>query len=316
MVIVDPRFPHLLKDVRHDRGLSLRELAGRVHYSHSYLWDIETGRKQPTSEIAQLLDTTLSAGGMLAELVTEDPNLKPLDRTPLDTAMQLLDASRREVAEVARLSWSAPGDPSARALALQWAHFARWLYEIFVSSRPPLLRLGSQRYSRRLRRETGMSPFRWEVSRQGRSAYAECRSVTQEPAPSDVASELMIEPQAMVVCRENRYYADDEPVQNGVTYIPMGVAGSESHVMTKALGRGSLYSRFEDLGYEVVRIREQVFARLPTAEESAGLKIPAGVPVLEILHTSYDEHDHPFEVTRFTIRADLTVLSYEMTVED
>ncbi len=37
MVTVDPRFPHLLKDLRHDRGLSLRELAHLVHYSHTYL---------------------------------------------------------------------------------------------------------------------------------------------------------------------------------------------------------------------------------------------------------------------------------------
>jgi len=167
-----------------------------------------------------------------------------------------------------------------------------------------------------MREDTGASPFRMEVSQQGRTPHAECRSVTQQPAPPDIADRLMIEPHTVVVCRENRYYADGEPVQNGTTYIPIGVAGTDTHVTTKALGRGSLYSRFEELGYDVVRIREQVSTRLPTPDESASLKIPPGVPVLDIMHTSYDDHDRPFEVTLFTIRVDLTVLDYEMTVDD
>ncbi|MEV6630080.1 UTRA domain-containing protein [Actinoplanes sp. NPDC051470] len=315
MVTVDPRFPHLLKDLRHDRGLSLRELATRMHYSHTYLWDIEIGRKQPTSEFAHAIDTALSAGGMLAELVAEDAEDEPADCTPLTAAMQVIDANRAQVADIARLSWSAPGDIQARAEAAQWTQFARWLYDTFVSNRPALRRLGAQRYSRRMREDTGASPFRIEVSRQGRTPHAECRSVTQQPAPPDVADRLLIDPHTVVICRENRYYADDEPVQNGTTYIPIGVAGSDSHVTTKALGRGSLYSRFEELGYDVARIREQVTTRLPTPTESASLKIPPGVPVLEIMHTSYDKQDRPFEVTCFTIRADLTVLDYEMTVD-
>jgi len=273
MVTVDARFPHLLKDLRHDRCLSLRELAGRVHYSHTYLWDIETGRKHPTPEIAQALDTELSAGGLLAELVTDEAEVEPVDRTSFTDAMQVLDANRPLVAELARLSWSVPGDASARAVAAQWAQFASWLYDTFVRNRPPLVRLGAQRYSHRARQETGMSPFRIEVSRQGRAPRAECRSVTQRPAPPEVANRLMIEPNATVICRENRYYADDEPVQSGVTYIPISVAGTETHVTTRALGRGSLYSRFEDLGYEVTRIREHPAThtgRIRKLEDPAG----------------------------------------------
>ncbi|BCJ53395.1 hypothetical protein Asp14428_48700 [Actinoplanes sp. NBRC 14428] len=316
MVTVDPRFRHLLKDLRHDRGVSLRELAHRVHYSHTYLWDIESGHKQPTMEMAQALDRVLSGGGMLAELVTEDADSQPVDRTPLTAAMQILDTNRPQVAEIARLSWSASGDQHARTEAAQWARLASWLYDTFVRNRPALRRLGAQRYSRRMRQDRGTSPFRTEAGQQGRTPHVECRSITQQAAPPEVASRLAIEPHTMVVCRENRYYADDEPIQHGTTYIPIGVAGSDTHVTTKALGRGSLYSRFEELGYDVARIREQVSTRLPTPGETASLKIPPGVPVLEILHTSYDDHGQPFEVTRFTIRADLTVLDYEMTVDD
>src|SRR3954471_2912552 len=46
---------------------------------------------------------------------------------------------------------------------------------VFVRARRPLMRLGSNRYSRTLRTETGLSPFRIEVSKQGRVPRTECR---------------------------------------------------------------------------------------------------------------------------------------------
>lgn len=126
----------------------------------------------------------------------------------------------------------------------------------------------------------------------------------------------MIGPGEPVIRRENLYYADDEPIQIGITYIPVSIAGPSSMVSARALGHGSLYSRLEDLGYPVVRIRECVLARLPKPDEATSLKMSPGVPVLEVLHTSFDGDGRPFEVTRFAMRADLTVINYEMPVED
>ena len=229
--------------------------------------------------------------------------------------MHLLDANRHHIEEIARQSWSA-ADPDTRAAAAQWAQFASWLYDAFVRSRPPLTRWGAKRYSRSARQETGASPFRLEVSSQGRTPHTECHSVSRQPAPPEVANRLMIAAGDSVIRRENTYYVDGEPVQKGITYIPADVAGASTTVTTRALGRGSLYSRFAELGHQVTRVREQVISRLPTPGETVSLRIPAGVPVLDILHTSYDEQGQPFEVTRFTIRADLTVLDYEMPVED
>ncbi|MEO3742324.1 GntR family transcriptional regulator [Plantactinospora sp. B5E13] len=187
----------------------------------------------------------------------------------------------------------------------------------FVRSRPPLMRLGANRYSRRLREETGVSPFRIEVTKQGRTPRTECRSVTRELPPADVAQRLGVDPQAStVVRRENWYFADDEPVQVGVTYIPEAVAGTSPLASEQVLGRGSIYARFEDLGYVISRIREEISARMPSRDETEGLQIPPGVPVIEVLHTSLDDKQRPFEVTRFVMRADLNGLDYEMPVED
>lgn len=187
---------------------------------------------------------------------------------------------------------------------------------VFVRNRRPLMRLGANRYSRQLREHTGLSPFRIEVMKQGRSPRTECRSVTRTAAPSEVAERLPLAAGEQVVRRENWYFADDEPVQIGVTFIPEHIVDGSPLATETTLGRGSIYARFEDLGYRITRIREEISARMPTPAEASGLAMPRGVPVIEVLHTSVDEHGQPFEVTRFVMRADLNGLDYDIPVED
>jgi GntR family transcriptional regulator len=314
MIVVDTRFAGLLKALRQDNGLSLRNLATRVHYSHSYLWDIETGRKQPTPEVARALDAALFADGTLSELVVEQPDVD-MD-APLGEAMRLLDGNRHHVQLLAQNLRAASDDPAARHQSAQWARFASWLHHTFVRSRPRVVRWGARRYSARLRAESGASPFRAELMAQGRTPRTECRMVTRKKAPVDVARLLMIEDGAPVICRENRYFADEEPVQIGTTFLPEKLVSRVPHLGRKALGRGSLYSRLADIGYRVARVSEQITARMPSVAEADSLAISPITPVLEIIHTSLDDRGRPFEVTQFVIRADLAALDYEMPVED
>lgn len=72
---------------------------------------------------------------------------------------------------------------------------------VFVRPRTPLMRLGANRYSRLLRNETGMSPFRIEVMKQGRTPRAECRSVERSRPPGDVAERLGVDPESESVIR-------------------------------------------------------------------------------------------------------------------
>ena len=115
------------------------------------------------------------------------------------------------------------------------------------------------------------------------------------------------------VRRENWYYADGEPMQVGVTFIPSPIAKGSPLGESADLGEGDLYARFEDVGYLIARIREEVSARMPDPGETEGLMIPEGVPVLEVTHTGIDAHHRPFEVT---MRADLLGVDYSMPVED
>ncbi|MDG4829267.1 helix-turn-helix transcriptional regulator [Solwaraspora sp. WMMD1047] len=69
IVAVDPTFGQRLKELREQRGLSLRRLGQRVHCSHGYLWDLEAGGKRPSLSVVTLLDAALDAGGQLSALV-------------------------------------------------------------------------------------------------------------------------------------------------------------------------------------------------------------------------------------------------------
>lgn len=188
---------------------------------------------------------------------------------------------------------------------------------VFVRTKPPLLRLGSNRYSRQLRNETGLSPYRAELEKQGRTASVDCTSIERVAPPPHVAERLGVSMTSLsVVRRENWYYADDEPMQVGVTYIPWPIAKGSVLGTSAKMGKGSLYARFEELGHAITRIREEVSARMPTPDETRGLSIPDGVPVLDIVHTGIDQAGVPFEVTQFIMRADYNALDYTMPVED
>jgi GntR family transcriptional regulator len=180
-----------------------------------------------------------------------------------------------------------------------------------------MIRLGSERYSEKIRRETGLSPFRAEALKQGKSVRVDVPDISRVTPPTDVAERLSVNTdEPSVVQRVNYYYADDEPVQIGITYIPWEIADGSVLATEIKTGSGSIYGRFADLGHTITRVREEISARMPRPDETNILAIPPGVPVLEVLHTGIDQDGTPFEVTRFVMRADLTGLDYSMPVED
>jgi transcriptional regulator with XRE-family HTH domain len=159
---VDPRFPARLRELRHERHLSLRELGRRAVYSHTYLWEFEKGIKAPTVDVAARLDDALQAGGELARMVAtvrapltrddEDRLVaaadKPrtVDRTMLDSLDVLLAEQRRiedtigaapmiapiigQLTFVTRLVVEAARTlrPGVLDTAAQWAQYAGWLH--------------------------------------------------------------------------------------------------------------------------------------------------------------------------------------------
>ncbi|MEO3776337.1 helix-turn-helix transcriptional regulator [Micromonospora sp. B11E3] len=159
---VDPRFPAELARLRRECGMSLRDLARRVHYSKSYLHDLEVGRIRPTCDLARHLDDTLQAGGTLAAMVVDTPVVTTPDDdqriayaiaqpTRLDAATvrllaDVLAAQRRLDDTIAAQimlpaavpQWRTMQDLAARArgphapelhaVAAEWTQFVGWLH--------------------------------------------------------------------------------------------------------------------------------------------------------------------------------------------
>jgi transcriptional regulator with XRE-family HTH domain len=72
-----PSFGDRFKQLRKQSGLSFRRLAGQVHYSRSYLWNLETGGTRPTIEVASALDTALDAHGQLLAIANASTAYAP-----------------------------------------------------------------------------------------------------------------------------------------------------------------------------------------------------------------------------------------------
>lgn len=187
----------------------------------------------------------------------------------------------------------------------------------FVRKRQPLMRLGTNRYSRKLREETGLSPFMLEASKQGRNPHVEGRAVERVQPPSDVAERLGVLSNAKsTIRRENWYFSDGEPVQIGLTYIPWRIAKGTPLVRSGEPIPAGIYAYLETLGYTMTQARDEIAARIPTPEEAESLRVPPGVPIIEVLHTSISQDDEPFDVTRFILRADVMGLDYTVPVNE
>lgn len=61
--------------------------------------------------------------------------------------------------------------------------------------------------------------------------------------------------------------------------------------------------------------QDEIIARMASHHEAQILDLSPGVPVLEVLHTSLNQHGEPYEVSRFVHRADRAGLVYQFPVE-
>jgi GntR family transcriptional regulator len=186
---------------------------------------------------------------------------------------------------------------------------------VFVRAKQRLLRRDTERYSRRTYRATTLTPFRLEMTREGKTARVEVTSIEQVIPPLDIADRLKTSPEEPSVLRRcNTYYADDEPLQVVTTYIRWTDAEGTSLLQPKT-GPGGIYGRLEERGHTMTSGEDEITARMARHDEAQILDLSPGVPVLEVLHTSFNQDGEPFEVSRFVHRADRTGLVYRFPVE-
>jgi GntR family transcriptional regulator len=185
---------------------------------------------------------------------------------------------------------------------------------VFVHRPAPLIRLGSDRYSRKYR-DSGLSPFLLECAKQGTTGRFEVLSIQRGQPPQHVAATLKVAPaQESVLIRENIFWAGTDPVHRVTTYIPWQIADGTGLLEEEIPHPYGIHGILEDRGHVMARYTETIKARPAAADEEEHLRLRPGIWVLDVWHTSYDQDNVPYELTRFVMRADMTGLDFTMTV--
>lgn len=179
----------------------------------------------------------------------------------------------------------------------------------------PIRRLGSDRYRQELAAidAAGAEPGTSFTADQGIdwSAYQLDTEFREVPASSALAELFGGEPGTMLLERQFVFRAHGVPQQMSTSCYPLDlVAGTPVADPANEPWPGGNTAQLASLGIRVTAIRERVRARMPVPEETATLRIPAGVPVVTITRQTY-AGDRVVEVaTDIVIPADRVELDY------
>ena len=112
-----PTFGVTLRQLRQERGLSLRSLADLAHVGKSTLSDLENGRCSPSEATARALDRTLDANGALIALAQPAVPPSPIPAHPM--GRDDVDALRGSIGNLVALDNAVGAEgiyPTARRL--------------------------------------------------------------------------------------------------------------------------------------------------------------------------------------------------------
>jgi GntR family transcriptional regulator len=181
---------------------------------------------------------------------------------------------------------------------------------VFVRSRPPIVRLGSDRFSR-WRRQTNQAGFFADTAAAGSQPDIEVE-VSRRIAPPDIAERMGLPKRSRVLVRSRRYLADGIPMQLATSYVPLDVVEGAPAVAKPNPGPGGIYMRMEEAGHPITRFVERITTRMPTPEEAAALQLGTGTPVLQVQRTTYGEDDRVLEVVDMILAGNRYELAYDI----
>jgi GntR family transcriptional regulator len=167
----------------------------------------------------------------------------------------------------------------------------------------------TQRREANRRRDT----FAQQIEAQGKTTH-QVSTVEELAADADIAARLGVAVGTPVVLRRRIQYADDEPLQLGDSYYPLSIVQG-SKIMSPADVVEGTDQVLDDLGHIPTRYEDEITWRMPTAEETATLRMVTGMPVGRLLRTTFDQHDRPVEVYVVILPADRHVLLYDVPAD-
>lgn len=160
-----------------------------------------------------------------------------------------------------------------------------------VRQQSPLKRLGIARYDKAKWRDGDEVAFIADRVASGR-AYRrgeQTQTVSRVEAPPAVAEAHGLPVGAEVYARARLVKEGDQPTHTLTSYYrPEHVEGTRIVDPTPGpAGRGGGFRVLYDAGYEIDHMKEQLFARVPTAEEAKLLQLTPGEWVVELHRTTF-----------------------------
>jgi GntR family transcriptional regulator len=152
--------------------------------------------------------------------------------------------------------------------------------------------------------------WREEAARQGRTGSNTLREVAEVRPSADIAKALGLAQDEMAIVRRRVVLLDGQPIELTDSYYPPAIARGTALAELRKV-RGGAVTLLNELGYAIVRVHEDVSARMPTSEERELLQMDDDQPVLVVVRLAMSTNDVPIEVTVMTI-ADDRHLRYEL----
>ncbi|WP_399925857.1 GntR family transcriptional regulator [Streptomyces kanamyceticus] len=163
-------------------------------------------------------------------------------------------------------------------------------------------------------REKGQ-PDAWGEEAASRSGKGSQRIVHagEAPAPEEVAALIGVAPGEPVVVRRRVIELDGVPCELTDTYYPAEIARGTRLAGTGKI-RGGAVTLLAELGHVGVRVREDVTARMPTADEREALRLGGDEPVLRLNRVTLDADDRPIQADMMVMPAHRQRLRYEIRI--
>ncbi|MFF3399702.1 UTRA domain-containing protein [Streptomyces sp. NPDC002659] len=163
------------------------------------------------------------------------------------------------------------------------------------------------------REEGQLDAWGAEAASRGRRGSQRILHAGEVAAPAEVAEALGVAEGDEVVVRRRMMLLDDQPCELTDTYYPLNIARGTRLAGTAKIPGGAV-TLLADLGHIGVRVREDVIARMPRAEEREVLKVGTDEPVLQLTRATLDGDDRPIQVDLMTMPADRQRLRYEIRI--
>lgn len=189
-----------------------------------------------------------------------------------------------------------------------------------VRARPPMRRLGAERYAKSKWKFAGVVAFAAdrEASGRGWKPGDQSNRVSSVDADHEVASALEIEVGASVYERARLVKDGSQPTHTLTSYYRVeDVAGTP--LVDPSLGPAGSGGGFNVLtvqGLEPDHITEELCSRMPTPNEADELELPAGEPVMILKRTTFTAENRPVEFARGVHAASRFAWSYSFKIPD